>query len=131
MEQQAAVSALWRPRFTRFDTSEAPPGERFDSWCALFPLLDMQPMESLETYRSIALSCAGDDGTVISHLQPGPTATDMNPEDGPMAGAMHGLMALVRHAQPEEIAGMVAYLTGPEAAMVTGASLLIDGGFAA
>jgi len=31
----------------------------------------------------------------------------------------------------EEIAGMVAYLAGPEAAYVTGASLLIDGGFSA
>ena len=73
----------------------------------------------------------GPRGITVNNVQPGPTATDMNPEDGPMAGAMHGLMALERHAQPEEIAGMVAYLTGPEAAMVTGASLLIDGGFAA
>jgi 3-oxoacyl-[acyl-carrier protein] reductase len=73
----------------------------------------------------------GPRGITINNVQPGPTATDMNPADGPMAGAMHGLMALERHAQPEEIAGMVAYLTGSEAAMVTGASLLIDGGFAA
>ena len=48
-----------------------------------------------------------------------------------MAGDMHGLMALNRHAHPDEIAGMVAYLAGPESGMVTGASLLIDGGFAA
>jgi len=40
-------------------------------------------------------------------------------------------MALARHAHPEEIAGMVAYLASPEAAFVTGASLNIDGGFAA
>jgi 3-oxoacyl-[acyl-carrier protein] reductase len=40
-------------------------------------------------------------------------------------------MALQRHARPEEIAGMVAYLAGPEAGFVTGASLNIDGGFAA
>lgn len=31
----------------------------------------------------------------------------------------------------EEIAGMVAYLAGPEAAYITGASLMIDGGFSA
>ena len=31
----------------------------------------------------------------------------------------------------DEIAGMVAYLAGPEAAFVTGACLTIDGGFAA
>ncbi len=73
----------------------------------------------------------GPRGITINNVQPGPTATDMNPADGPMAGDMHGLMALDRHAHPDEIAGMVAYLAGPEAAMVTGASLLIDGGFAA
>jgi 3-oxoacyl-[acyl-carrier protein] reductase len=73
----------------------------------------------------------GPRGITINNVQPGPTATDMNPADGPMAADMHGLMALERHAHPDEIAGMVAYLVGPEAGMVTGASLLIDGGFAA
>jgi 3-oxoacyl-[acyl-carrier protein] reductase len=38
-------------------------------------------------------------------------------------------MALPRFGTVEEIAGMVAYLAGPEAAFVTGASLTIDGGF--
>ena len=73
----------------------------------------------------------GPRGITVNNVQPGPTNTDMNPGDGPMASGMHGLMALTRHAHPDEIAGMVAYLAGPEASMVTGASLLIDGGFAA
>jgi 3-oxoacyl-[acyl-carrier protein] reductase len=38
-------------------------------------------------------------------------------------------MALQRHAHVDEIAGMVAYVAGPEAGFVTGASLTIDGGF--
>jgi 3-oxoacyl-[acyl-carrier protein] reductase len=38
---------------------------------------------------------------------------------------------LPRHGRPEEIAAMVAYVASPEAAFVTGASLNIDGGFAA
>jgi len=38
-------------------------------------------------------------------------------------------MALKRYGKAEEIAGMVSYLAGPEAAYITGASLLIDGGF--
>jgi 3-oxoacyl-[acyl-carrier protein] reductase len=40
-------------------------------------------------------------------------------------------MAIPRHGRGAEIAGMVAYLAGPEAGFVTGASLNIDGGFAA
>jgi len=39
--------------------------------------------------------------------------------------------ALPRYGTAEEIAGMVAYLAGPEAAYITGASLMIDGGFSA
>ncbi|MEJ1168619.1 SDR family oxidoreductase [Variovorax sp. CCNWLW235] len=73
----------------------------------------------------------GPRGITVNNVQPGPVNTDMNPVDGPNAAAMHGLMALARHAHPEEIAGMVAYLSSPEAAFVTGASLNIDGGFAA
>jgi NAD(P)-dependent dehydrogenase (short-subunit alcohol dehydrogenase family) len=37
----------------------------------------------------------------------------------------------IQHGHPDEIAAMVAYLAGPEAGFVTGADLLIDGGFAA
>lgn len=73
----------------------------------------------------------GPRGITVNNVQPGPVNTDMNPADGPMASSMHGLMALSRHAHPDEIAGMVTYLAGPESGMVTGASLLIDGGFAA
>lgn len=73
----------------------------------------------------------GPRGITVNNVQPGPVHTDMNPADGPMAKDMHGMMAVARHADAPEIAGMVAYLAGPEAGMVTGASLLIDGGFAA
>ncbi|MDR6520424.1 3-oxoacyl-[acyl-carrier protein] reductase [Variovorax paradoxus] len=73
----------------------------------------------------------GPRGITVNNVQPGPVNTDMNPVDGPNAASMHGLMALARHARPEEIAGMVGYLASPEAGFVTGASLNIDGGFAA
>lgn len=66
-----------------------------------------------------------------NNIQPGPVNTDMNPENGPFAESLKSLMALKRYGTGDEIAGMVSYLASPEAAYVTGASLLIDGGFAA
>jgi cyclic-di-GMP-binding biofilm dispersal mediator protein len=44
---------------------------------------------------------------------------------------MHSVMAIKRHGRPEEIAGLVAYLAGPEAGYITGAQHTIDGGFGA
>ena len=73
----------------------------------------------------------GDRRITVNSVQPGPVNTDLNPEDGPMKDTMHSFMAIKRHAQPTEIAGMVAYLVGPEASIVTGAQHTIDGGFGA
>jgi 3-oxoacyl-[acyl-carrier protein] reductase len=73
----------------------------------------------------------GSRGITVNNVQPGPTNTDLNPVDGPYAAATFPLLAVPRFAQPEEIAGFVSYLAGPEAAFVTGASLTIDGGYAA
>jgi NAD(P)-dependent dehydrogenase (short-subunit alcohol dehydrogenase family) len=50
---------------------------------------------------------------------------------GEFAEMLKKLMALPRYSSGDEIAGMVAYLAGPEAGFVTGASLTIDGGFTA
>lgn len=70
-------------------------------------------------------------GITVNAVQPGPTDTDMNPGDGPMSDLMHSFMAIKRHARADEVAGMVAYLAGPEAGIVTGALHTIDGGFGA
>jgi 3-oxoacyl-[acyl-carrier protein] reductase len=73
----------------------------------------------------------GPRGITVNNIQPGPVDTDMNPADGPFAESMKSLMALGRYGQGDEVAAMVAYIASPEAAFVTGASLKIDGGFAA
>ena len=73
----------------------------------------------------------GPRGITVNNVQPGPIDTGINPSDGPMAEMMHSWMALPRHGHGSEIAAMVAYLAGPEAGFVTGASLNIDGGFSA
>ncbi len=73
----------------------------------------------------------GPRGITVNNVQPGPVDTDMNPATGAFADTLRGLMALPRYGTGEEIAAMVAYLVGPEASYVTGASLTIDGGFTA
>jgi cyclic-di-GMP-binding biofilm dispersal mediator protein len=73
----------------------------------------------------------GPRGITINVVQPGPVDTDANPENGPMKDLMHSFMAIKRHGRPEEIAGMVAWLAGPEAGFVTGAMHTIDGAFGA
>ncbi|EET1872014.1 SDR family oxidoreductase [Escherichia coli] len=70
-------------------------------------------------------------GITINVVQPGPIDTDANPANGPMRDMLHSLMAIKRHGQPEEVAGMVAWLAGPEASFVTGAMHTIDGAFGA
>ncbi len=73
----------------------------------------------------------GPRGITVNNVQPGPVDTDMNPADGEFADSLIGLMAGGRYGRVEEIASFVAYLAGPEAGYITGASLTIDGGFSA
>jgi 3-oxoacyl-[acyl-carrier protein] reductase len=73
----------------------------------------------------------GPRGITINNVQPGPVNTELNPDDGEFAEILKKVTALARYGTSEEVAGMVAYLAGPEAAYVTGASLMIDGGFSA
>jgi 3-oxoacyl-[acyl-carrier protein] reductase len=73
----------------------------------------------------------GPRGITVNNVQPGPIDTEMNPAEGEFAEVLKKLMALPRYGSAAEVAAMVAYLAGPEAGFVTGANLMIDGGFAA
>jgi 3-oxoacyl-[acyl-carrier protein] reductase len=66
-------------------------------------------------------------GITVNNIQPGPTRTDMTTEhiDG-----LTPMIPLKRAGDPDEIAGLVAYLAGRESGYMTGASLTIDGGLA-
>ena len=70
-------------------------------------------------------------GITVNNVQPGPTDTDMNPATGAFADQARSFMALARYASPAEIADFVAYLASPGSSFITGASLRIDGGYAA
>jgi cyclic-di-GMP-binding biofilm dispersal mediator protein len=73
----------------------------------------------------------GHRGITVNAVQPGPTDSEMNPADGPMADAMHGFMAIKRHARVDEVAELTAFIAGPHAGMITGSMQTIDGGFGA
>ena len=73
----------------------------------------------------------GPRGITINNVQPGPIDTELNPDQGDFAESLKKVTALPRYGTADEVAAMVAYLAGPEAGYVTGAHLMIDGGFSA
>jgi 3-oxoacyl-[acyl-carrier protein] reductase len=73
----------------------------------------------------------GPRGITANLVVPGPTDTDTNPADGPNAATIAGFTALGRYADPAEVAATVAHLAGADGGYVTGASIHVDGGFAA
>ncbi|HLG88224.1 MAG TPA: SDR family oxidoreductase [Alphaproteobacteria bacterium] len=73
----------------------------------------------------------GHRGITVNVVQPGPIDTDMNPADGPYAGASKAALALDDYGRPEDVANLVAFLAGPESDYITGATLNIDGGYCA
>ena len=66
----------------------------------------------------------------VNLVVPGPTDTELNPADGPDAGAISGFTALGHYAEPADVAAAVAFLAGPGGRYVTGTTLIVDGGFA-
>ena len=80
--------------------------------------------------RGLAWDLA-EQGITINDVQPGPTATDMNPADGPMIEYLIAANPSRRLGRPEEIADLVAYLAGPAPSYINGAGITIDGGFTA
>lgn len=73
----------------------------------------------------------GPKGITVNTVHPGPTDTDMNPDGGPVSKIVGPGMAIGRYGKAHEIASVVAYLASPEAAFVTGADIVADGGFTA
>ena len=78
--------------------------------------------------RSLAREL-GSRGITVNVVAPGPVATDMTAAlGGERMAAIVDSVPLERAATPDEIAGVVAFLAGPDAAYITGAVIPVDGG---
>lgn len=73
----------------------------------------------------------GPRGITVNTVHPGPTDSDMNPAEGAVADFVKPGIAVGRYGQGSDIAAAVAYLVSEEASFVSGADLLVDGGFTA
>jgi 3-oxoacyl-[acyl-carrier protein] reductase len=70
----------------------------------------------------------GSRGITVNNIQPGPIDTDLNPAAGDWAEPQIANTALKRYGHVDDIAAMVAFVAGPDASYITGASLTVDGG---
>ena len=70
----------------------------------------------------------GTRGITVNNVQPGPIDTDLNPAAGDWATPQIANTALKRYGHVNDIAALVAFVSGSEASYITGASLTCDGG---
>ncbi|MEU9604825.1 SDR family oxidoreductase [Streptomyces sp. NPDC048057] len=93
-----------------------------------FSLYSMTKSAMVGLTKALARELGGR-GITVNLVDPGPTNTELNPADGPMAETIRGYTALGRFAEPVDVASVVAHLAGPDAGYVTGARIAVDGGF--
>jgi 3-oxoacyl-[acyl-carrier protein] reductase len=78
--------------------------------------------------RSLAREL-GSRSITVNVVAPGPVETDMTGAlSEKRVAEIVGAVPLARMGQPEEIAGVVAFLASPDAAYITGAVIPVDGG---
>lgn len=70
----------------------------------------------------------GNKNITVNIVHPGPVDTDMNPANGEGADHQRSHMAIPKFGEGKDIAGIVAYLAGPQGRYITGAGFDVDGG---
>jgi len=81
--------------------------------------------------KSLAVAWAAD-GIRVNAVAPGWIATDLTAAlqaDPVAADRIISRTPMARWGTPEEVAGAIAFLTGPDAAFITGTVLPVDGGY--
>jgi len=73
----------------------------------------------------------GPKNITVNLVHPGSTDTDMNPSTGESADFQRGFTALGRYGEPRDVANAVVFLASPAASMITGSTLVADGGASA
>ncbi len=64
----------------------------------------------------------------VNTVQPGPIDTDLNPASGDWSAPQLAVTTLKRYGHADEVAALVAFVAGPEAAYISGTNLTVDGG---
>ncbi|HWL84212.1 MAG TPA: SDR family oxidoreductase, partial [Polyangiaceae bacterium] len=85
---------------------------------------------AIDTLVKHFAAALGPRGIRVNAVAPGIVETDMSTFTKTEAGrdVALGLQAMKRLAQPDDIAGAVAFLASPEARWITGDTLRVDGG---
>jgi len=100
------------------------------------PLYSASKAALLGLTRSLAAEY-GPNGVRINAVCPGATVTEYHERKAAARGmspaelraSVKGYGLLGRAAEPEEIAGAVYFLSGPDASFITGQAILVDGGY--
>jgi 3-oxoacyl-[acyl-carrier protein] reductase len=103
-------------------------------------LADRAPITGISVYSLTKAAVAGlsrnlarelgPRGITLNTIQPGPGATDANPDTGEFADAVRAATAVGHYGQPRDIADAVAFLARAETRFVTGTTWNVDGGYA-
>ncbi|MEU5162584.1 SDR family oxidoreductase [Streptomyces sp. NPDC020875] len=70
----------------------------------------------------------GPRGITVNAVNPGPTATDMNPADAEGAEEILAGTLLGSFLDPDDVAATVAHLAGPGGRLITGTAITVDAG---